>query len=45
MTYRASGVGVSSDILAGKVAQTAFERFSRVGSSTRSDGRGRLLLF
>jgi len=45
MTYRASGVAVSSDILAGKVAQTAFERFSRVGSSTRSDGRGRLLLF
>lgn len=45
MTYRASGVGVSSDILAGKVAQTAFERFSRVGSSTRSGGRGRLLLF
>jgi Beta-lactamase enzyme family len=45
MTYRASGVGVSSDILAGKVAQTAFERFSRVGSLARSDGRGRLLLF
>jgi hypothetical protein len=45
MTYRASGVGVSSDILAGKIAQTAFERFSRVGSLTRSGGRGRLLLF
>jgi Beta-lactamase enzyme family len=45
MTYRASGVGVSSDILAGKVAQTAFERFSRLGSLARSDGRGRLLLF
>lgn len=45
MTYRASGVGVSSDILAGKVAQTAFERFSRIGSLARSDGRGRLLLF
>ena len=45
MTYRASGVGVSSDILAGKIAQTAFERFSRVGSLARSDGRGRLLLF
>jgi Beta-lactamase enzyme family len=45
MTYSASGVGVSSDILAGKVAQTAFERFSRVGSFARSDGRGRLLFF
>ena len=45
MTYRASGVGVSSDILAGKIAQTAFERFSRVGSLMRSGGRGRLLLF
>jgi hypothetical protein len=28
MTYRSAGVGVSSDILAGRVAQAAHERFS-----------------
>jgi hypothetical protein len=45
MTYRSGGVGVSSDILAGEVAQTAFKHFSRAGSPTRSSHRGRLLVF
>jgi Beta-lactamase enzyme family len=45
MTYRSGGVGVSSDILAGEVAQTAFKHFSRAGSPTRSGHRGRLLVF
>jgi Beta-lactamase enzyme family len=45
MTYRAGGVGAASDILAGKVAQTAFERFSRPEPRPRPFGRGRLFFF
>jgi len=45
MTYRSEGVGVSSDILAGKVAQTAFKHFSHAGSPARSSRRGRLFVF
>jgi hypothetical protein len=45
MTYRSGGVGVSSDILAGKVAQTAFDHFSHAGSPARSSRRGRLFVF
>ncbi|HEY7002914.1 MAG TPA: serine hydrolase [Gaiellaceae bacterium] len=43
MTYRPAGVGVSSDILAGKIAQTAFKRFSR--SAGRRAAGSRLFLF
>ena len=44
MTYRSAGVGVSSDILAGKVAQAAHQRFS---ARTRADDPrlGRLFIF
>jgi Beta-lactamase enzyme family len=45
MTYNASGVGVSSDILAGKIAATALNHFSRASGSARSSGRGRVFLF
>jgi beta-lactamase class A len=45
MTYRTGGVGAASDILAGKVAQTAFERFSRPEPRPRPLGRGRLFFF
>jgi hypothetical protein len=45
MTYRATGVGASSDILAGKVAKAAFERFSRRAPSERQGRRGRVFFF
>jgi len=45
MTYDASGVGVSSDILAGKVAETALEHFSRTYSLRRTARNGRLFSF
>jgi hypothetical protein len=44
MTYRSSGVGVASDILAGQVAQAAHQRFSRTGSGA-SPRLGRLFFF
>jgi Beta-lactamase enzyme family len=44
MTYRAGEVGVSSDILAGKVARAALEHFSRTGSAARKGRHGRLFL-
>jgi hypothetical protein len=44
MTYNSGGVGVSSDILAGRVAQSAFQRFSSHVGSSRARG-GRLLFF
>jgi hypothetical protein len=45
MTYRSTGVGASSDVLAGQIAETAFNHFSRAGTTGRSDRRGRLFLF
>ena len=45
MTYRAAGVGASSDILAGKVAEAALDHFSRRSGSARSGRGGRLILF
>jgi len=45
MTYRADGVGASSDILAGKIAETALDHFSRMDSSPRLGEYGRLFLF
>ena len=45
MTYRADGVGASSDILAGKIAETALDHFSRTDSSPRLGKYGRLFLF
>ena len=45
MTYRADGVGVASDILAGKVAEAAFNRFSRRPATARSARPGRHVLF
>jgi hypothetical protein len=43
MTYNSGGVGVSSDILAGRVAETAFRRFSRPERSPCPGPRSRLL--
>jgi Beta-lactamase enzyme family len=45
MTYRATGVGASSDILAGKVGKAAFKRFSRRAPSERQGRRGRVFFF
>jgi hypothetical protein len=45
MTYNASGVGASSDILAGKIAETALDHFSRTSGSPRIGAQGRLFLF
>jgi hypothetical protein len=45
MTYNSAGVGPSSDILAGEIARTALEHFSRTGSGARLGGRGRLFSF
>jgi len=42
MTYGAGGVGESSDILAGKVALSAFKRFTRAATATVADAQGRL---
>jgi beta-lactamase class A len=42
MTYEAAGVGQSSDILAGKVALTAYERFTRDAASRLADAQPRL---
>lgn len=44
MTYRAGGVGSSSDVLAGKVARIALRHFSR-SSGERARRAGRLFLF
>lgn len=44
MTYSSSGVGVSSDILAGKIAEAALDRFSRSSPLPRG-ARGRLFFF
>ena len=43
MTYRSTGVTSSSDVLAGRIAKTAFKQFSQSGAAARS-GR-RLFLF
>ena len=45
MTYNAAGVRASSDILAGRIAETVLDYFSRTNSSSRSGGHGRLFLF
>ena len=45
MTYNAAGVGASSDVLAGKIAEAALDHFSRTSGSPRSSGHGRLFLF
>jgi Beta-lactamase enzyme family len=45
MTYDDGGVGAASDVLAGQVAQTVFERFSRPAPRPRPVGRGRLFFF
>jgi hypothetical protein len=45
MTYGSDGVGVASDILAGQIAKTAFERFSRRPPEGRHGPRGRLFFF
>jgi beta-lactamase family protein len=44
MTYRSTGVGSSSDVLAGQIAETALKHFSHAGTAARST-RGRLFLF
>jgi hypothetical protein len=44
MTSSSSGAGVSSDILAGKIAEVALHRFSKT-SSSRGGVLGRLFLF
>jgi hypothetical protein len=45
MTYNAAGVGASSDILAGKIAEAALDHFARTSGSLRSRGHGRVFLF
>jgi hypothetical protein len=45
MTYNAAGVGATSDVLAGKIAEAALDHFSRTNGSARSGGHGRLFLF
>jgi beta-lactamase class A len=42
MTYQSAGVGESSDILAGKVALTAYKRFARALERTVAEAQGRL---
>lgn len=42
MTYNAVGVGASSDVLAGKIAEVTLDHFSRSSSSTRSARHSRL---
>jgi hypothetical protein len=44
MTYNSAGVGASSDVLAGEIARTALQHFSRTGSGSRSM-HGRLFSF
>jgi hypothetical protein len=39
MTYSSSGAGLSSDILAGKIAEAALDRFSHTSSSRNELGR------
>jgi hypothetical protein len=45
MTYNSAGVGASSDILAGKVAKAAFDRFSRRSDASRAERDGRFFVF
>jgi Beta-lactamase enzyme family len=45
MTYRAAGVGASSDILAGRIAEAAYERFLRTSATQGRGIPGRLFLF
>jgi hypothetical protein len=44
MTYRSTGVSSSSDVLAGQIAKTAFEHFSRAAAGARWES-GRLFRF
>ena len=44
MTYRSTGVGSASDVLAGQIAESALKHFSHAGTAARST-RGRLFLF